>query len=307
LADKEALLAAIIVHGGCGVVTHLTRPVKEAGTKRAVEAGLAALRDGGNAVDAVEAAVKVLEDDPVFNAGTGSVLTLDGEVETDASVMTSRLECGAVAALRGVKNPITLARRVMEITDHVFLAGPGADHFAKVLGLPQADLVTEERRERWKAIRARMEQGDLGADELEHWARIGDYVRPYLEREERHTYSTVGATAIDDSGLLAAGTSTGGIWFKLPGRVGDTPIIGAGTYADEHGAISSTGHGEGIVKLCLAQRAVSFMATMSAQEAVDRAVADASRHHVDCGLIGVDARGTVGCAFNTEDMPTACG
>lgn len=300
-------MAAIIVHGGCGIVTDQSRAAKEHGSREAVAAGLRALGQGGTAVDAVEAAVKVLEDDPTFNAGTGSVLNLYGEVETDASIMRSSLDCGAVAAVRGVKNPITLARRVMEISDHVLLAGPGADHFARLLGLAQAELVTEERRERWKAVRAQMEEGVLEADELEHWARMNQYVKPYLDWEERHLYSTVGAVAMDGAGLLAAGTSTGGIWFKLPGRVGDTPIIGAGTYADDRGAVSSTGHGEGIIKLCLAQRAVSYMAAMTAQEAVERAVAEATAHRVECGLIGVDRSGTVGAAFNTPDMPTARG
>lgn len=299
-------LSALIVHGGCGNVTPEQEASKNHGARQAADAGLSVLHQGGSAVDAVAAAVRALEDNPVFNAGTGSVLTLYGDVEMDASLMRSDLECGAVAAVRGIRHPIDLARSVMEVTDHVLLVGAGAEHFAQILGVESYDPVTPERRARWKEVRALMEAGDLSADELEHWKRISQYAARYLGAEEK-LYSTVGAVAVDDQGALAAGTSTGGIWFKLPGRVGDTPIIGAGTYATEHGAVSSTGHGEGIIKLCLAQRAVSYMREGTAREAVARAVEEATGHGVECGLIGVDARGGVGFAFNTPAMPTAQG
>jgi beta-aspartyl-peptidase (threonine type) len=267
-------LAAIIVHGGCGVVTQQTRPLKEAGTRRAVEAGLAALRDGGSALDAVEAAVKVLEDDPVFNAGTGSVLTLYGEVETDASVMTGDLKAGAVGALKGVRNPVLLARLVMDRTKHVLLVGDGAQRFAKEQGVTLVDpasLITERARKRW--------------------SRTG----------------TVGAVARDARGRVAAATSTGGTSRKLPGRVGDTPLIGCGTYAlDGAGAASCTGMGEAIIKTTLARWAVDRLAAgEDPTQAAQKAVAELPRAGGEGGIILVDSQGRPGFAFNTARMSRA--
>jgi beta-aspartyl-peptidase (threonine type) len=303
-------MGAIIVHGGCGIVLHEVLETKQKGCEAACDAGRAILQQGGSAIDAVEEACKRLEDNPVFNAGTGSVLNLYGYVEMDASIMTSHLQCGAIATLRNVKNPITLARKVMQLTDHVLLAGEGANHFARVMNEPSYDPVTPERRARWKEIRALLETDLAEAmqkDELEHWTRMATYIERYLTFEERALHSTVGAVALDDDGLLAVGTSTGGIWFKLPGRVGDTPLIGAGSYANHHGAASATGHGEGIIKLLLTHRAVHLMAEMTAQEACDEAIAEATMRNVECGLIGIDAAGNVGSAYNTPSMPTASG
>lgn len=301
-------MGCVIVHGGCGRVPREAEQTKNRGVEEAASVGLRVLREGGSALDAVEAAVRLMEDDPSFNAGTGSVLTLHGDVEMDASVMTSSLDCGAVAAVRGIAHPVTLARLVMEQTDHVLLTAQGANLFARVLGVPAHDPVTEERRRRWSEVRAQIEQGGadaLSARELEHWTGLSTYLEQYLEAEERGMKGTVGAVARDDNGLIAAATSTGGIWFKLPGRVGDTPVIGAGTYAAPAGAASATGHGEGIIKLCLAQRATAYMETMSAQEAASRAIDLASHHGVECGLITVDATGDAGSAFNSGVMPIA--
>lgn len=300
-------MGSLIVHGGCGVLPREAE-AKAQGVEEAAAVGARVLEDGGSALDAVEAAVRRLEDLPVFNAGTGSVLNLYGHVEMDASVMTSRLECGAVAAVRNIQNPITLARAVMESTDHVLLTADGANHFATVLGMPAYDPVTADRRRRWREVREQLERNGPdahSAEELEHWTRLAHYLEQYLTFEERRPRSTVGAVARDDSGLLAAATSTGGIWFKLPGRVGDTPIIGAGTYASTAGAASATGHGEGIMKLCLTHRAVTYMESMSAQAACTRVVEEATRHGVECGVIAVDAAGGMGHAFNTAAMPNA--
>lgn len=300
-------MASIVVHGGCGR-TKTEVETRQRGLESAADAGWAVLARGGSALDAVEAAVIVLEDDPVFNAGTGAVLNFDGEVETDASVMTSDGAQGAVAAVHGVRNPVRLARAVLERTDHLLLVGPGAERFARMCGLPQADLVTPERRERWKAIRTRLKKDLRVHDdlpELRFWKRLEPLLQAYLASDEEGRHGTVGAAAADDQGRLAAATSTGGIWFKLPGRVGDTPVIGAGTYASRFGAASATGHGEGIMRLHLTRYAVDLMESMDAQAAVDRAIAHARQERVECGLIAVDLRGGVGTGFNAEEMLTA--
>lgn len=300
-------MSAIIVHGGCGR-TKGDGEARQAGLQAAVEAGWAALAGGKSALDAAEAAVMALEDDPLFNAGTGAVLNFDGEVETDASAMTSDGAQGAIAAVHGVKNPVRLARAVLERTDHVLLAGAGAERFARMCGLEMADLATPERRERWQAIRAQMRvTGRVPEDrpELRFWKRLDALLEKYLAPGEEGRHGTVGAVAADDRGGLAAATSTGGIWFKLPGRVGDTPIFGAGTYASPWGAASATGHGEGIVRLDLTRRAVALMEGLDAQTAVDRAIAMARDCGVECGLIAVDRQGRLGAAHHAEEMRTA--
>lgn len=242
------------------------------------------LRSGGSALDAVQAAVLVLEDDPLFNAGTGSCLNAEGEVEADAALMSGeRLSAGAVAAVRALKNPILLARGVMEQTEHVLLCGEGALRLARKLGLPQCDpseLVTERARAR--------------------------YQRELSERQGRE-HGTVGAVAVDQRGHLAAGTSTGGTRFKLPGRIGDTPLIGCGTYADDlAGAVSCTGHGEAIIKVVLARFACDRLRQgQPPAEAVQQALRQLERVGGEGGLILVDAQGRLGWGCNTERMSHA--
>jgi len=300
-------VAAIIVHGGCG--REKREPdARQAGLEAAAEAGWQALGRGGCALDAVEAAVVALEDHPTFNAGTGSCLNFDGEVETDACVITSDGAAGAVAAVHGVKNPVRLARAVLERTDHLLLAGPGAEKFARMCGLPTADLVTPERLERWKTLRAKLRENTRVPEdqpEFRFWKKLDNLLEKYLAPGEEGRHGTVGAVAIDDKGRIAAATSTGGIWFKLPGRVGDTPLFGAGTYASRLGAASATGHGEGIVRLELTRIVVERMDRLGAQEAVDLGVAQARAAGVECGVIAVDHRGQVGSAFHSEAMATA--
>lgn len=300
-------MSAIIVHGGCGRAKD-DGEARQVGLQAAANAGWAAFARGGSALDAAEAAVIALEDDPHFNAGTGAVLNFDGEVETDASIMTSEGGEGAIAAVQGVKNPVRLARAVLERTDHVLLAGAGAEKFARLCGLPAADLVTPERRERWRAIRARLQADSHVPDdlpELRFWKRLDSLLEGYLQPGEEGRHGTVGAVAVDDHRRVAAATSTGGIWFKLPGRVGDTPVIGAGTYATSWGAASATGHGEGIIRLQLTRHVVDLMERLGVEAAVDQGMALARQRHVECGVIAVDHRGQVASGYTAEEMRTA--
>jgi beta-aspartyl-peptidase (threonine type) len=269
----------LLVHGGAGAVPSDAPDELRDGIRAAVAAGWRVLAAGGRSLDAVEAAVRVLEDAPRFNAGRGSVLTSEGTVETDASIMEGdELRCGAVAAVRGIANPVTLARRVLDDGRHVLLAGDGALAFARAVGLPQCDpasLITERRRKQ-------------------------------LEGATADTKGTVGAVAIDRHGTLAAATSTGGMSGKLPGRVGDSPLIGAGTYADNTlGAVSCTGSGEAIIRVVLARRALDLMKDgddpdYAAHVAVDLLV---EKGRGDGGLILLDPRGRIGYAQSSSFMP----
>lgn len=285
---------AIAVHGGAGSLDRddpASSGDAEAGrldgVTRAAEAAWRVLAAGGSALDAVETAVRLLEDDPTFNAGTGACLTATGEVELDASIMDGgTLRCGAVAAVRDVKNPVALARRVMERSSHVLLAGPGASAFAREMGFPPHDnalLVTPAQRARWERLRAATAQRDRGG-------------------------GTVGAVARDVRGHLAAATSTGGTAMKLPGRVGDTPLIGAGTYADDTlAAVSCTGHGESIIKLTLARHAADLVGRgLGAAEAARTAIRLlAERVAGEGGLILAGPDGEPGFAHNTPVMARA--
>ncbi len=286
------VIPAVAVHGGAGSLDPDDPAARDgsgaprlAGVARAAETAWRILASGGSALDAVEAAVRLLEDDPVFNAGTGACLTAAGDVELDASIMDGEtLRCGAVAAVRDVKNPVVLARRVMERSSHVLLAGPGASAFAREMGLPPHDnalLVTPAQRARWERLRTEP-------------ARRGG--------------GTVGAVARDGRGHLAAATSTGGTAMKLPGRVGDTPLIGAGTYADDTlGAVSCTGHGESIIKLTLARQTADLVGRgLGAAEAARTAIRIlAERVGGDGGLVVVGGDGAPGFAHNTPVMSRA--
>jgi beta-aspartyl-peptidase (threonine type) len=231
----------------------------------------------------LEAAVVALEDNPVFNAGRGSCLTADGDVEMDAALMAGAdLSCGAVAALKAFPNPIRIARLVLERSPHVLLAADGAARFARIHGMlpcPPAQLVTPRALERWER-------------EKEGMARKN---------------GTVGAVAIDARGHVAAATSTGGTSGKLPGRVGDTPLVGCGTYADDRGgAASATGHGESIIKVVLAKFACDRMAAgTAAPAAAEEAIRELGRIQGDGGIILVDRAGHLGVAFNSARMSRA--
>ncbi|HTT33568.1 MAG TPA: isoaspartyl peptidase/L-asparaginase [Methylomirabilota bacterium] len=293
---------SLIVHGGAWDIPDEAVGACKAGCQRALAAGWAILSRGGNALDAIEAAVMVLEDDPVFDAGYGSHLTLDGRVECDAIVMNgATLRAGAASTLQRVKNPIQVARKILESCPHMMLVGEGAERFASEHGITLCDpeeMISEAERAAW-----------MKCKEDKHAA----------EHHRGHEQGTVGAVAIDRDGRLFAATSTGGTCCKLPGRVGDSPLIGCGCYADaQAGGVSCTGYGEAIMKVVMAKTAVDFLcrpeicvntpggascgsstAELAARDSVHLL---AKRTHATGGLILLDREGNPGFAFNTPRM-----
>jgi beta-aspartyl-peptidase (threonine type) len=280
---------SIIVHGGAGRFDPGEK--HDEGLRAAAAAGWELMSSGESALGAVEAAVVSLEDDPTFNAGYGASLNLAGEVECDASIMLSDLSAGAVAALKAAANPIRAARLVMERTDHMLLAGAGADDFARKLGLPSRDLRTDRRVALYEKTWAKLRAGE----EVRFLPRLGEIVGD-LE------LGTVGAVAIDAEGLIAAATSTGGMTTKLPGRVGDSAIIGAGTYASAVGGVSATGHGEPIMRHCLAKTVVDRAADVGMRESIETALELATACGFEVGLVGVEENGAVAHGFTTQAM-----
>jgi len=273
------LRPVLLVHGGAGVALPELAAEMRVGCAAAVDAGWRILADGGGALDAVCAAVAVLEDAPAFNAGVGSCLTSDGTVEMDASVMQGAgRRAGAVAVVCGVRNPVRLARAVMEDGRHVLLTGVSTEALAAARGIARCDpaaLVTDRQLERW---RQRRDVGSTG---------------------------TVGATAVDRAGHVAAATSTGGIFCKLPGRVGDSAIIGSGTYADDAlGAASATGDGEAIMRAVLTKYAVDVLRDGSHPATVaQRTIRYLTRQAAGSGgIIIVDPLGRFGYAYSTPHM-----
>jgi beta-aspartyl-peptidase (threonine type) len=290
---------ALIAHGGAGNWRPGADGEALAGMKGAVAKGRAILLAGGSAVDAVCATVVALEDNPIFNAGTGAVLNFDGYCELDACVMESRhAGAGAVCALQRVKNPVLVARKVMEETDHVMLAGEGAQRFARVMGFPDHDPVTPQREADWREKKARLAEV-LGKHSLK--------MRRFLKDHPEYAGGTVGAAAVDANGVLAAATSTGGVTLKLVGRVGDSPIPGAGNYASSYAAASATGTGEYVMR-ALATRAISEAVERGAAlaKAVDAVLDRLGRDYdADVGFVAVDASGNAVGAHRTRDMPHA--
>ena len=284
----------IIVHGGARRNADLEE-VRETDVKAACEVGFEVMRDGGGALDAVEAAIMHMESSPVFNAGEGSFLQLDGRVRMDASVMTSELRAGGVIGIEDVEHPICVARKVMENTQHVILAGKLATEFAHSEGFERFDPRTREKVEAWLDI---MDQFKKKTSYEQIF-----YVDQYL-KEGQHNLGTVGCVAIDAGGSIAAGTSTGGRRMNVPGRVGDSGIIGAGTYCCPHGGVSCTGVGEKILAVSLAKEVANYLrfTNAAAQEAVDHGIAELSDSNGDGGLICIDAHGNIGWGFNTHRM-----
>lgn len=274
-------METIIVHGGAGRIKDKKGYRK--GVREALRIGYKVLMKRG-ALDAVIEAVISMENNPTFNCGTGSSLTLDGRAEMDASVMTSNGSFGAVGCIERVKNPILIAKRVMEETDHLLLVGKGALRFARLRGFKPYNPITERRK--------RM---------LEKIKKEGSPYLPNLKKFLKE-FGTVGAVALDKQGRLAVATSSGGLIGKLPGRVGDSAIIGAGTYTSEYGGTSATGNGECIMKLFITRRAVSLMKAHPAQRAIDTVIEEATKQNCKCGLVGIDYKGNVGFGFNTESM-----
>lgn len=303
---------ALVVHGGSGNVTPRSVPPAMAeqykqGLERALKAGHAVLAQGGSSVDAVVAAIKVMEDDPLFNAGKGAVFTAEGRNELDAAIMDGRTgKAGAVAGVTTVKNPITAARAVMDRTRHVMLSGVGADAFAaeqKLEIVPPSYFHTPHR---WEQLQRARETGRLQLDHdgtPRRSSAAPDSTKPW---QIDHKYGTVGAVALDAHGNLAAGTSTGGLTNKLYGRIGDSPIIGAGTYAGNSTvAVSATGTGEFFMRGVVAYDIAARMkyAGLSVAEAVDRSLREAlTEQQGRGGVIALSRAGEVKMGFNTEGM-----
>jgi beta-aspartyl-peptidase (threonine type) len=282
----------LVIHGGAGVLERqrMTPDLDarhRAGLEAALEAGASILAEGGSALDAVEAAARSLEDNPLFNAGHGAVLTFDGTTELDAAIMDGRdRDAGAVTGVSATRNPISLARAVMEHSPHVFLGGKGADQFAREIGIEQAgrdyfDL--PQRRRQLEELKAK------GADWFDVDMKFG----------------TIGAVARDVNGHVAAATSTGGITGKRWGRIGDSPLIGSGTWADDRScAVSATGSGEYFIRAAVAHEIAARMRYLgeSGQAAADAVIADVGALGGNGGVILVTPAGEPVFSFNSEGM-----
>lgn len=288
----------VIVHGGAWAVPEILWDKSVAGVKTAALHGYQVLKDGGSVVDVAEAAVISLEDNPVFDAGTGSVLTFDEQVEMDAIIMNgATMQAGAVAAIRNIPNPVKVARLIMEKTPHVMLAGEGANKFASQYGINEVDkdlLITPYAKEELAEYKKYTNTVYCLFNKIDHANPVG--------------HDTVGCAVVDQKGHTACATSTGGITAKMPGRVGDSPIIGAGGYADDEvGAVSTTGCGEAIMKACLARHIALVMET--GQDVVT--AIKTGLNHMESringfgGAIAVSSKGDVGMQFSTPRMPWA--
>ncbi len=300
--------AVLVIHGGAGAPSKKTlTPERQAqyvaDLERALRAGHALLKVGRPALDAVEAAVMVLEDSPLFNAGKGAVFTHEGRNELDASIMTGQdKRAGAVAGVTTIKNPIRAARAVMEKSPHVMLFGPGAERFAESVGLEIVGPEYFRTEERWKALQRALEAEKTG----------GGQVRAPLESPAGRPYfGTVGAVAVDQEKHLAAATSTGGMTNKRWGRVGDSPIIGAGVYADDPTcAVSSTGHGEFFIRQVVAHDIAALMEYkgLSVRAAAEHVVHRKLKapDHGEGGVIALDREGNYAMPFNSEGMFRGC-
>lgn len=282
----------IVIHGGAGIIERdkLT-PEQDAAIRAALHealvAGSAVLENGGSSVDAVEAAVRVLEDDPHFNAGRGAVLDFNGAIHHDAAIMDGKTRAaGALAGLSGIRNPVSAARRVMDVGPHVMLSGDGATQFATEQGLEAADqswFETPERRQQWEEMKSRQTS----------WFDVD------------LKYGTVGAVAVDSEGHVAAATSTGGLTGKRWGRIGDSPVIGAGTYADDRGcAVSATGAGEFFIRVGVAHE-ICARVRMKGERIVPAASAvmgEVKALGGSGGVILITPDGQAGWSFNTPGM-----
>jgi len=289
-----------VIHGGAGVIPRGSlSPEREAEYKKKLEeaviAGYRALQDGKSALDAVEIATRILEDSPLFNAGKGAVFTADGTNELDASIMDGKtLGAGAVAGVRRVKNPISLARAVMEKSPHVMLIGEGAEKFAATQSIELVDPSYFFTQPRWDSLQ-RIKREEAASQPSSSVAKLPE-----------NRFGTVGAVALDRDGNLAAATSTGGMTNKKWGRVGDAPIIGAGTYANNGScAVSATGWGEYFIRLGVAKEICSIVEyrALPVQQAADLVIKKKLQDlGGDGGVIVLDKFGNIGISFNSEGM-----
>lgn len=300
---------AIIVHGGAGNIAVERRAAAHAGCQEAARLGWRVLQNGGSALDAVEAAARSLEDNPLFNAGTGACLNRDGRIELDAGIMAGHtLQVGAIAGIECIKHPITVARRVLE-SPHVLLISGGAQEFAQEQGIPfcdPEDLITDYQYSQWQRLLAEEEAQD-NREPRYHRREFRSISSGNSGTQPEEQHGTIGAVAIDSDGNLAAATSTGGIHNKYHGRVGDSPLVGCGFYADENAAISCTGQGEDFIRLLIAKRAADFVARGdTARTAAEAAIAVlGAKANGTGGLIVVDRLGNVGFAWNSQHMTYA--
>ena len=304
---------AVVLHGGAGVIerSHMdpkTEAAYRADLQTALQKAADTLDKGGSALDAVEAAIQFMEDDPLFNAGRGAVFTAAGKNELDAAIMDgSNLKAGAVAGVTRTRHPISLARAVMEKSPHVILIGSGADEFASEHGLEMVDPSFFFTERRWQGL----------VEELKKEGKpipprpVGAPPAPakpvaQIESPEAHKFGTVGVVALDRQGNIAAGTSTGGLTAKMWGRVGDSPIIGAGTYADNRScAVSGTGTGEYFIRLTVARTICALVQYkgMSLQAAADEVIQkQLTDMQGDGGIIAIDTKGDMVWSFNSEGM-----
>ena len=320
----EAIPGVVLgIHGGSAGSKEGVKPEQQkrlrAGLEQALQAGYAALnRPGGTSLDAVETAIRVLEDDPWFNAGKGAVFTHEGRNELDASIMEGRLKgAGAVASVTVVKNPISAARAVMEKSRHVLLVSRGAELFAQEAGLEIVDPAYFRTEERWQELQDELREERENAKQKDSKGNCGEEQAnaPGLEQRAgldriasppRHEWGTVGAVALDAAGNLAAGTSTGGISNKRSGRVGDSPIIGAGTYADNAScAVSCTGHGEYFIRYAAAHDTAALMEYkgLSVQAAADEVLLRKLKNAGGRGAaIALDPKGNFAASHNTAGL-----
>ncbi|WP_266158350.1 isoaspartyl peptidase/L-asparaginase family protein [Dyella silvatica] len=293
---SHATTPVLVIHGGAGVIKREMSPAKDKAVRAALalalQKGYARLKAGDAALDAVTAAITVLEDDPNFNAGKGAVFTHEGKNELDAAIMDgSNLKAGAIAGVHRVKNPILLARAVMDKTDHVMLAGEGAEVFAKEAGIELVDPSYFRTEERWQQLQKALKEDKLS--------------QRHSDVETAKHFGTVGAVALDSEGRLAAGTSTGGMTDKRWGRIGDSPIIGAGTYANSGCAVSGTGWGEYYIRTVAAHEICMRVTQMRVP--LKRAAAEVINQEIPSmggngGAIALDASGNMAMPFNTDGM-----
>lgn len=306
---------ALVVHGGAGVIERSQlgpegdKGYRE-GLTKAIQAGAAVLDKGGSSLDAVEAAIHVLEDDPLFNAGHGAVFTAEGKNELDSAIMDGATQkAGAVAGVMHPKHPITLARTVMEKSPYVMMIGPGADAFGARSGVEQVDNSYFFTESRWQSLVKQLTKEGRPVPPRPVGAPPPGQTVPVAQLEESpdtHLYGTVGVVALDREGNIAAGTSTGGLQGKMPGRVGDSPIIGAGTYASNQScAVSGTGTGEYFIRLGVAREVCNLVQFkgMPLQQAVDAVIhKELESLHGDGGVIAITPDGQLAWSFNTPGM-----
>jgi beta-aspartyl-peptidase (threonine type) len=296
----------MVIHGGAGTLTRKNMSAEKeaayrAALKLALQTGYDAIQSGKSSLDAVEATIHTLEDNPLFNAGKGAVFTHDGRNEMDAAIMDGKtMKAGSVAGVTVIRNPISAARAVMEKSEHVMMAGPGAEAFAKQAGLAIVDPSYFYTKERWDGLQRALKEDSVKAV-LDHGSK--KTLLGTLNRDNK--FGTVGAVALDHAGNLAAGTSTGGMTNKKYGRIGDAPIIGAGTYANNATAvISCTGWGEFYIRNVVAYDISAMMEykQMKLADAAKAAIGKVGKMGGDGGLIALDAQGHVSMPFNTEGM-----